>query len=90
MTTYINYGAQLEPLSGKSKDHQDIVDFIEAIEAQAEVQCNEDESKAVKLKLRLFRTNLWGDARDMMNMLTPTEKDDWEQVKMFYIAKYKT
>ena len=90
MTTYINYGAQLEPFSGKSKDHQDIVDFIEAIEAQAEVQCNEDESKAVKLKLRLFRTNLWGDARDMMNMLTPTEKDDWEQVKKFYIAKYKT
>ena len=44
----------------------------------------------MKLKLRLFRTNLRGDARDMMNMLTPTEQDDWEQVKKFYIAKYKT
>ena len=90
MTTYINYGAMLEPFSGKSKDNQDIVDFIEAIESQADLQCNQDESKAVKLKLRLFRTNLRGDARDMMNMLTPAEKDDWEQVKKFYIAKYKT
>ena len=90
MTTYINYGAMLEPFSGKSKDNQAIVDFIEAIESQADLQCNQDESKAVKLKLRLFRTNLQGDARDMMNMLTPAEKDDWEQVKKFYIAKYKT
>ena len=40
--------------------------------------------------MRLFRTNLRGDARDMMNMLTPTEKDSWEEVKTIYIAKYKT
>ena len=90
MTTYNNYGAMLERFSGKSKDNQDIVDFIEEIESQADLQCNHDESKAVKLKLHLFRTNLWGYARDMMNMLTPAEKDDLEQVKKFHIAKYKT
>lgn len=48
------------------------------------------ESKREKLQLRLFRTHLRGDARDMMNMLTSKEKDNWAEVKTFYISKYKT
>ena len=43
-----------------------------------------------KLQLHLFSTNLRGDAHDMMNILTPTEKDSWEVVRPIYIAKCKT
>ena len=90
MTTYICYGSIQEPFSGKSKDNQGITDFLEAIEAQAGVECRQDETRKEKLQLRLFRTHLRGDARDMMNMLTPTERESWTQAKTLYIAKYKT
>ena len=69
----MSYATPLQTVSGRSKDNQGILDFIEAIETQAGVECKKDEEKREKLQLRLFRTNLRGDARDMMNMLTPTE-----------------
>ena len=78
------------PFAGRSSDHQGIIDFLEAIEAQAEVECRDDEKGKRKLQLRLFRTHLRGDARDMMNMLTTSEHEDWEQIKKFYINKFKT
>ena len=90
MMTYITCGAaQLRPFSGKSKDHQGIVDFLETIENQAEVECRQDEGAKEKLQLHLFRTHLRGDAKSMLDLLTPAEKDDWRQVKAIYIAKYK-
>ena len=90
MTSFVKYATSLQTFSGRSKDNQGILDFIEAIETQAGVECKKDEEKREKLQLRLFMTNLRGDARDMMNMLTPIEKDSWEEVKTIYIAKYKT
>ena len=93
MANYITYGAvQLRPFSGRSKDHQSIVDFLETIENQVGVECTgrQDDSVREKLQLRLFRTHLRGDAKSMLNLLTPSEKDDWKQVKEIYIAKYKT
>ena len=91
MTTYITYGAaRLRPFSGRTKDYQGIVDFLESIETQAAAECRDDESGREKLQLRLFRTNLRGDAKNMLNMLTQTEREDWRQVKAIYIRKYKT
>ena len=91
MATYITYGAaQLRPFTGKTKDHQGIVDFLETIENQAATECRQDESGKEKLQLRLFRTHLRGDAKSMLNMLTPAERDDWRQIKAIYIRKYKT
>ena len=91
MPTYITYGAaQLRPFSGKSKDHQGIVDFLETIENLAGVECRQDKGAKEKLQLCLFRTHLRGDAKSMLNLLTPAEKDNWRQVKAIYIAKYKT
>ena len=90
MPSVVSFGTPLQTFSGRSRDNQGILDFIEAIEAQAATECRFHESKKEKLKLRLFRTHLRGDACDMMNMLTPTERDNSDEVKRYYIAKYKT
>ena len=90
MGTYFNYSLQIKPFSGRSKDYQSIVDFLETIESQATAEHRSDVAAREKLQLRLFRTNLRGDARSMLNMLTPAERDDWGQIKTLYIAKFKT
>ena len=45
MTTYINYSTmRLKPVKGSSSNYQGIIDFLEEIEAQAEVECRDDEN----------------------------------------------
>lgn len=87
----ISYNAPpLKRFSGKSREYQTITDYIESIERQAKLECRNDESARVKLSLCLFRTNLKGDARSYLNMLTSTEKDNWEKLKEVYTFKFKT
>ena len=87
----ISYNAPpLKRFSGKSGEYQTITDFIESIERQAKLECRNDAPARVKLSLSLFRTNLKGDARSYLNMLTSTEKDNWEKLKEVYTFKFKT
>ena len=86
----INYSAPvLKRFSGKSGEHQSITDFIEALERQAGFEYRDDDVAREKLLLSLFRTNLKGSARSFLNMLTPSEKEDWTKLKEVYIYKYK-
>ena len=72
----ISYNAPLlKRFAGKSGEDQTITDFIEGIERQARLECRNDEMARVKLSLSLFRSNLKGDARSYLNMLTSTEKE---------------
>ena len=91
MYPMISYNAPaLKRFSGKAGDHQSVTDFIEAIERQAKFECRNDEATKVKLQLSLFRTNLKGDARAHLNMLTTQEKEDWSKIREIYIGKFKT
>ena len=87
----ISYNAPpLMRFSGKSAKYQTITDFMEAILRQAMLECRNEELARVNLSLNLFHSNLKGDARSYLNMLTPAEKEDWAKPKEVYIYKFKT
>ena len=80
----------LKRFSGKVSEYQLIVDFIEVTERQAHLECHNEEVARVKLLMSLLRTNLKGPAREFLNTLMPTEKEDWGKLKETYIYKFKT
>jgi hypothetical protein len=60
----------------KSGDAEQIGYYISMIGRQAHHECTNDKESRNAIQLMLFRTNLKGDARSFLNMLTAAEREN--------------